>query len=477
LEPFQRWSTPLKIIPLLRQRIKRPLFLPAHTRGATLPAPLQQLLRGRPGSWDLPELPELGGPLLDSGAVADSQRTAATAMGAQHCWFGVHGATGLLQAALLAITSPGQAVLLPRNVHRSVIQACLLGHLTPVLFDLPWLADRGQPAPADEAWLNRVLAALPTNGPAIAAALLVHPTYQGYATDPTPLIRLFHERNWPVLVDEAHGSHFAIEVDPALPHSALHCGADLVVHSLHKSASGLAQTAVLWLQGDRIDPHAIHRSLSWLQTTSPSALLLASCEAALAEWQQPSGRKALRRSLDSARNLADRLREQGVPLLVNQDPLRLVLHTGVAGISGLEADHWFLPRGLAAELPEPATLTFCLGFKAHRGLERHLCRAWSDLVAAHPNREAQSRFIPAPLPLVSQPVMELAKAWRARSIDVDLDQAVGGIAAELVCPYPPGIPIVIPGERIDQVRLNWLINQRNMWGEQIPKTVRLVVLE
>ena len=330
----------MALLPLLFQTVGRPLFLPAHGRGAALPRPMRKLLRSPGGRWDLPELPELGGPLLAKGAVADSQRSAAAAMGVARCWYGVNGATGLLQAALLGLARPGEAVLMPRNAHRSLIQACLLGDLVPLLFDLPYQIDRGQPAPADEIWIRQVLASLPHDHPPIRAAVLVHPTYQGYAADPKPLIALLQQQGWPVLVDEAHGSHFAAGVDPALPPSALEGGADLVVHSLQKSAAGLAQTAVLWMQGDRVDPDAVERSLGWLQTTSPSALLLASCEAALEQWQQPDGRRRLQSRLIEGRKLAEDLRKDGLPLLPSQDPLRLVLHTGAAGISGLEADQW-----------------------------------------------------------------------------------------------------------------------------------------
>ena len=128
----------MALLPLLSRTVGRALFLPAHGRGAALPRPMRQLLRSPGGRWDLPELPELGGPLLAEGAVADSQRSAAAAMGVARCWYGVNGATGLLQAALLGLAKPGEAVLMPRNAHRSLIQACLLGDLVPLLFDLPY---------------------------------------------------------------------------------------------------------------------------------------------------------------------------------------------------------------------------------------------------------------------------------------------------------------------------------------------------
>ena len=126
------------------------LHLPAHGRGRGLAPGLRALLRRRPGSWDLPELPEIGGPLQAEGAVAESQAALAQLLGGQRCWFGVNGASGLLQAALLGLAQPGERVLLPRNLHRSLLHGCLLGQLRPVLFNLPFDAATGlwlPPAP------------------------------------------------------------------------------------------------------------------------------------------------------------------------------------------------------------------------------------------------------------------------------------------------------------------------------------------
>lgn len=464
----------MALIPQLTRRVGQPLFLPAHGRGAALPDGLRQLLRHRAGVWDLPELPALGGPLEQDGAIAASQHSAAAQMGVSRCWYGVNGATGLLQAALLAMLRPGERVLLPRNVHRSLIQACVLGDLRPMLFDLPFQSDRGQPAPADATWIERVLEALPCDGAPIRAAVLVHPTYQGYANDPTAVIQKLQQHGCCVLVDEAHGCHFAAGVDHPLPPSALHCGADLVVHSLQKSAAGLAQTAVLWLQGERLDPVRVERSLGLLQTTSPSGLLLASCEEALKHWQRLKGRRQLLQRLQEAEELADGLRNIGVPLLNNQDPLRLILHTGQAGITGLYADNWFLPRGLVGELPEPATLTFCLGLARHRGLGHQMRQQWQNLLRSFPERAPFPAFEAPPLPLVTTTDQPPSQAWTAERHHVALKEAEGCVAAELLCPYPPGIPLLIPGERLDRQRQSWLERQQLFWGDQIPGELSVV---
>ena len=441
------------------------LHLPSHGRGRGLPPALRALLRRPPGSWDLPELPGLGGPLEPTGAVADAQRACADLLGADRCWFGVNGASGLLQAALLSLAPPGSRVLLPRNLHRSLLHACVLGQLEPLLFDLPFDPLTGLWLPPTEEHLGRVLAAAGADGP--AAVVLVDPTYHGFSGDLARLVRRIHAqggRGLPVLVDQAHGDG-----------SALGAGADLVVLSCQKAAGGLAQSAVLLAQGSRVDYGRLERSLLWLQTSSPSALLLASCAAALAHAQAEAGRRQRDRAVRRAQELRRRLESLGFPLVASADPLRLVLATAPLGIRGTEADGWLLQRRVVAELAEPGALTFCLGLEPPPQLERRLPRRLEELrrtLGAPP----LPPFQPPPLPLVARPVLSPGQAWRAPAVSVPLATAVGRIAAEPLCPYPPGIPLLIPGERIDAPRAAWLETQRCQWPGQIADSV-LVVAE
>ncbi len=446
------------------------LHLPAHGRGRGLAPQLKRLLRQPPGSWDLPELPAIGGPLEREGGVAESQAAAAKLLGAERCWFGVNGASGLLQAALLGLGPPGSRVLLPRNLHRSLLHGCVLGQLSPVLFDLPFDPATGLWRPPDAAHLERVLQAAGE----LAAVVLVNPTYQGLAADLRPLVELVQRRGLPLLVDEAHGAHFGL--DPLLPQGALASGADLVVQSLQKAAGGLAQSAVLLLgpgASGRVNPAALERALLWLQTSSPSALLLASCEAALTHLHGPVGRKRLHGALELGRALGEALRAQGLPVLANDDPLRLVMNTAALGINGLDADRWLLEQGVIAELPEPGSLTFCLGLRPHHRLiprlGKHLKRLERELGGT-----PLATFSAPPLPLVAEPELAPALAWRARAEAVPLERAAGRLAAEPLCPYPPGIPLLIPGERIDAARADWLWCQRALWPGQIADTVSVL---
>ncbi len=437
------------------------LHLPAHGRGRALAPDLRRLLRQPPGSWDLPELPGFGGPLEPEGSVAEAQNRCAVLLGADRCWFGVNGASGLLQAGLLALCPPGSRVLLPRNLHRSLLHGCVLGGLEPLLFDLPIDPVTGLWLPPEPERLERVLASALAQGP-VAALVLVDPTYQGLVADLPAQVALAHRARLPVLVDQAHGGG-----------EALAAGADLVVLSLQKSSTGLAQSAVLLARGERVGVDAIERALLWLQTSSPSALLLASSAAALEHAATAAGQGQRHRAEVRAARLQRRLKALAFPLVANGDPLRLVLATAPLGINGLEADAWLLARGVTAELPEPGALTFCLGLDPPRGLERRLPPLLQGLRRTL-GGDPLPPFLAPPLPLVAAPDLPIGQAWRATAEQVPLQLASGRVAAQPICPYPPGIPLLVPGERIDPDRAGWLEAQRCLWPGQIADTVWVV---
>ncbi|MFM7087452.1 MAG: lysine decarboxylase [Cyanobium sp.] len=438
-----------------------PLHLPAHGRGRGLAPALRSLLRRPAASWDLPELPEIGGPLEADGAVAAAQARAAALCGADHCWFGVNGASGLLQAAVLALAPPGSRLLLPRNLHRSLLHGCVLAQVEPLLYSLPFEACSGLWLPPDAAHLERVLQQALASGP-VAALVLVDPTYQGLQADLTPLIAFAHRQGLPVLVDQAHGRGDAVAA-----------GADLTVLSLQKAAGGLAQSAVLLSRGTRLSLEALERSLLWLQTSSPSALLLASCSAAITALHSRRGQRQRARAEACGLRLQQRCRELDLPLLEGGDPLRPSLLTAPLGFTGLDADAWLLARGVVAELPEPGCLCFCLGERPPWGVEKRLPRQLLQLRRAL-GGDPLPPFSPPPLPLLAAPDLPLGVAWRAPRRRLPLAETLNRWAAEPLCPYPPGIPLLVPGERIEAARLDWLLQMQRLWPDQIPAEISVV---
>lgn len=462
VQPTSRRLRPTgPLLPLLEHQAELALHLPAHGAGRALPAGLRRILRRAPGSWDLPELPAWGGPLLNEGAVAEAQDRCAEWMGARSCRFGVNGASGLLQAALLALAPPGSRVLLPRNLHRSLLHGCVLGGLEPLLYAPPFDPATGLWQPLPCSLLADILRTAQVQGP-VAALVLLDPTYQGLRADLAPLVAMAHQQGVPVLVDQAHGRGEAVAA-----------GADLVVLSPQKVAGGLAQGAALFIQGDRVDGEALNRSLLWLQTSSPSALLLTSTAAALEQMLSGSGKALRLRAEQRARRLAHLLEQEGLPLVANQDPLRLLLHCGAFGVNGLKADGWLLEQGVAAELPEPAVILFCLGLAPPRRLEQRLPSVLVQLRKTLGGAPLPP-VPPPPMPLLSNLAIPIGQAWRSPGTWERLGDAVGRIAADPLVPYPPGIPLLVPGERIDEARAGWLERLQQLWGDQITDTVRVM---
>ena len=173
--------------------------------------------------------------------------------------------------------------------------------------------------------------------------------------------------------------------------------------------------------------------------------------------------------------IADKLIDAGLPLLKNQDPLKLIIHTSSFGINGLKADDWFLKRGLIAELPEPGTLTLCLGFSNHFGLPRTIEKYWEKLLASDISKNFFPPFLKPELPLINSLDISCLSAFRSDYEMVPLNKSVGRISSDLISPYPPGIPIILPGELLDQQRVDWLLQQKDIWSSQIPTHLRVVI--
>ncbi len=448
----------MRISSFLTKKFLKSLFFPAHSRGAALPKKLVKLLKNPPGYWDLPELPEIGSPISQSGLIAKSQRELAEKFEAKGCFFGVNGASGLIQSAVIALANPGEAILMPRNVHISVIKTCAMQNIVPIFFDLEFSSETGHYKPITKIWLENVFKKLNFNENKIVGVILVSPSYQGYAGDLEPLIDLCHQNNLPVLVDEAHGSYFLFCENLNLPKSALSLNADLVVQSLHKSLNGLTQTAVLWYKGNLVNEHNLMKSIDLLQTTSPSSLLISSCEESVKDWLNKKSLSKYQKRILEAKSIYKTLMQKNIPLIETQDPLKIVINTSKVGIDGFTADKFFYKNGLIAELPEMMTLTFCLGFANQKDFLNLFEKLWNKFLLN--SKKLKSFEVPqSPFKLVQSPEIEIGIAWRSETRSIPFSQSLNKISGDIICPYPPGIPLLVPGEKIDMARINWINNQ------------------
>ena len=397
-----------------------------------------------------------------TGPLLEAQRLAARAFGADHTFFLVNGSTAGNQAGILATVREGQRILVPRASHRSVFAALILTGAVPVYAPPSLHPTVAAPLATDP----ERAAQLARSTTELAAVHLTSPTYYGTCSDVARFAALAHELGAPLLVDEAHGAHFGF--DPSLPIPALAAGADLTVQSVHKTLGSLTQSSLLHVREGRVPLPELRAALSALQSSSPSALLLASLDAARAVMDE-RGRELVGRSVRLATAARHAIRDlpglwcYGDDLLdgggvTAYDATKLLVRVSDLGLSGYDAAR-LLERDwrVEPELRDPHHVLFTITFADTEESIDRLVTALRELSAAA--QSAPRGPAPAPVPLPPTPHMALtprAGAFAAVAVAVPLPEARGRVAAEMVIPYPPGIPALMPGEVADAETIDYL---------------------
>jgi arginine decarboxylase len=392
-----------------------------------------------------------------------AQRLAADAWGAQRSWFLISGASQGNHAACLALRHSGRSVIAQRNVHSSTVDGIILAGLEP-LFIAPELDPELGVAHCLTA---EALAEALDRTPDAVAALTVSPTYFGAVADVQGLADVAHQRGVPLVVDEAWGAH--LRFSPLLPASALECGADLVLSSVHKLVGSLTQSAILHLgRGSSIDEDVVDRCVTLTESTSPSALLTASLDAArrqaavrgpelLAE--TIAGVERARAAVQEIPGL-DVLDESlvGHPGVYGWDPLRLsidVRGTGSTGtrVASLMRELDDINLELVAE--NVVVAVFGMGENAAASAQR-LVAAMRRAVESLGAEEKPPQRPFAPPPPWGRLEMSPRQAFLGPQEAVPFADAVGRLAAESLAAYPPGIPNVLPGERLTRETVDYV---------------------
>ncbi|KAK9812987.1 hypothetical protein WJX72_006835 [[Myrmecia] bisecta] len=467
-----------RILQRSRQTGQAPFHVPGHKRGQGTLEQFGEVMGPASLCCDLTELAGLDYLASPTGCIAEAQDLAASAFGAQRTWFLVNGSTVGIQAAILAACGEGGDLLAARNCHASAFSAMVLAGCKPWYVQPEFDAELGiahgvTPAALRAAFLRIPPASRPT------AAIVVSPTYFGVCSDIAGLAGVCRQFGAALIVDEAHGSHFAFHEN--FPQAALAAGADLVIQSSHKTLSALTQAAMLHQgRGSGVPAERISGALLLLQSSSPSYLLLASLDAARAHAQVPASSceplqaaEAIRQSLDGLPGIG-LLDERHISRLQlpsgtaeAMDPLRLTLSFGRLGLTGqqaaalLEADH-----GVVPELATQQVVVLALGPGTTGQHAKQLVAALKSLCCSYPMRVAADSMAPQSAQPMGRPdltdlsfpehVLTPRQAVFAPTQRVALEDAVGHVSAETMCPYPPGVPVLVPGERIGRQAIQQL---------------------
>jgi arginine/lysine/ornithine decarboxylase len=396
---------------------------------------------------------------------ATAQDLFAEAAGAKQTLFSTNGSSLSARVAMMAVAGPGETLAMARNGHKSAFAGLVLSGARPLYVE-PIFDDELEIAhPPDVNRLRRALAGHPDP----RAVLIFTPSYYGTSPDVRALADACHERDLPLVTDDAWGLDYGLCGHPDLPEGALAQGADLAIGSVHKTLSGLSQTSVLSVGSDRIDTDRLQLCFELEESTSASSLLLSSIDGARRQFVR-DGHALLQRAVDSAA-LGRQLLAADVPELrvvhpdelaapagiVAVDPTHLIVDTASVGVTGFAADDWLRDeRQIDVELADHRRILALVTF-AHGAAEiDRLVRALRDLVDAHADDRRPVPRIPNPSQLRTEQAMLPRDAFFTGSEMVAAEKASGRVSAELITPYPPGVPVLAPGEVVSKAILDYL---------------------
>ncbi|MGI6114378.1 MAG: aminotransferase class I/II-fold pyridoxal phosphate-dependent enzyme [Mahellales bacterium] len=419
---------------------------------------------------DVTETPGMDNLHRPKGSILKLQQRAAEVFGGDRSFLLVNGSTGGVHAMVLAACRPGDKIIISRDCHRSVVAGVILAGLRPVYITPSFIKEyaiMGSCTP------DQVKYAL-TRHPDAKAVLLTYPNYYGLCGYLKDIADIVHHHGALLLVDGAHGAHLGLS--PDLPQDISSCGADMWVSSIHKTLSGLNQTALLHVKGNRVDVDRLSAMVSLVQTTSPSYVLMSSIDLAV-DKIAGEGRgmmevllekvKFLRRELEAVEGVAvldqDAAGGFGVCAL---DPTKVTIKTGNI-MTGYEMEGRLWNKyGISIELSAPNHILLLTTIFDDFDMYGYTIDAFQRIVKEFGTKAGGDMHCPVPPPM-GPAVMYPREAFLDSTVAVPIEQGTGCISAALVSVYPPGIPLLCPGEMVTRDAVEYIEYIKGIGGSII----------
>ncbi len=440
-----------------RQRLIAPFYCPGHKGGRSLPPELQ----GSLGAFDLNNLPDTDTLHCPTGPIREAEELVADAYGVDRSFLMVGGSTLGNMAAIMSVAGPTDTVLVQRNAHKSVIAGIIHSGATPVWLLPQWDSRFGIGHGLSVASVERALS-LNANAKAL---IVLNPTYFGTVADFSAIANVCKRSDIVLIADEAHGPHFRF--GQGYPIAAENAGADIIVQSTHKILSGLSQAAVLHVVGDRVEHARVQSALQSLQTTSPNFAIMASIDLARRQMMQEGQWR-----LASMMQLADFARTRigsidGIHILGPEhcigkesgfyalDATKLLIDTSRCGWSGSDAQR-FLNReyGVQPELSGSGHLLCILTLGSVREDVDQLIKGLKEMSVRNPPQYEDFSEVNNLAVRVAEQLPEVVmtprEAFYSQQKTIPFSQAIDRVSGEVITPYPPGIPVMMPGERFNR---------------------------
>jgi len=439
-----------------------PMHMPGHKRN------IEEFTMGNPYGIDITEVDGFDNLHNPTGLIMDSMNCTAKMYGAKNTFYLVNGSSAGLLTAISAVAKRGHKIIMARNCHKSVYNAVYLNELYPVYVYPDSVNDLGINSQISADNVEKLL----EENKDVSAVIITSPTYEGIISDISAISEVVHKFGIPFIVDEAHGAHFHFH--KAFPDSALDMGADIVVQSIHKTLPAFTQTALLHVKGNLIDINKIRRYLDMYQSTSPSYILMAGIDNCM-EFLRTKGPDMFHRyviNLKAFRVNIEKLNH--IKTFDTDDISKLILYVPDGRLNGkqlygillnkfhiqleMASSHYVIAMTSVGDKIEyyerfMDALTIIdnsLELDTSIKLEKYQA-SWNQTVCVN-NLNGRNKFKVVPANVIQQPYM----AMNAKLELVEFEKSVGRISGSSVCVYPPGIPLIVPGEMITHDIINYI---------------------
>lgn len=458
-----------------------PFDVPGHKHGRGNPE-LTAFLGEQCVSIDVNSMKPLDNLCHPVSVIHEAELLAADAFGASHAFFMVGGTTSAVQSMVLSVCKRGDKIILPRNVHRSVINALVLCGAIPVYVNPEVNCHLGISLGMQRGQVAKAI----SENPDAVAVLVNNPTYYGICSDLRAIVKMAHEAGMYCLADEAHGTHFYFGED--MPVSAMEAGADMAAVSMHKSGGSLTQSSLL-LTGPNINPGHVRQIINLTQTTSGSYLLMSSLDISRRNLAL-RGKEVFAGVVD----MADYARKEinavggyyafGSELINGNsvfdfDPTKLSVHTRDIGLAGIEV--YDILRDEYDIQIEFGDIGNILAYLSIGDRMSDLERLVSALAEIRRRYQTDSSGLLSQEYISPEVVTSPQEAFYSGKRSIPLEESIGCVCSEFVMCYPPGIPILAPGERITKEILDYIqyakIKGCSMTGPEDPEIMNINVLE
>ena len=433
-----------------------PFDVPGHKRGRGNPE-LTEFLGEQCLSVDVNSMKMLDNLCHPVSVIKDAERLAADAFGAAHAFFMVGGTTSAVQAMVMTACKRGDKIIIPRNVHRSAINAMILCGAVPVYVNPQMDSMLGISLGMSVADVEKAI----RENPDAKAVFVNNPTYYGICSDIKSIAKLAHDNGMLLLADEAHGSH--LYFSDKLPVAAMHADADMAALSMHKSGGSLTQSSML-LIGNRVPEGYVHQIINLTQTTSASYLLLVSLDVSRRNMAL-RGKEMIDKIIDQVEYARDEINTIGDYYaysreLINGDSIfdfditKLSVYTRSIGLAGIEVyDILRDEYDIQTEFGDIANL---LAYVSVGDRLKDIERLVSALAEIRRNYRQTGRKMLKAEYINPQVICGPQEAFYSEKESLPIDQTVGRVCSEFVMCYPPGIPILAPGEKITEEILQYI---------------------